>query len=184
MGLAWGPAFMRRSLFPFFLFVFCIPLGSMTERITFPLRLLVAKVVTGISQMALGLEVMRDGTMLSNAVEGYKYDVAPACSGIRSLVATFAIATIYAFTSFREHWKRALLVGSAFPLAVLGNIFRMMIIVLAAETFGEKAGANVHQNEFWSLLPYVPAILGLLLLGRWLEKPGPKPPATAEAKSP
>ena len=29
MGLAWGPAFLKASFFPFFLFAFCVPLGML-----------------------------------------------------------------------------------------------------------------------------------------------------------
>ncbi|HWC60383.1 MAG TPA: archaeosortase/exosortase family protein, partial [Verrucomicrobiae bacterium] len=38
MGLAWGPKFLRESFFPFFLFIFCVPLGTLSEFITVPLR--------------------------------------------------------------------------------------------------------------------------------------------------
>ncbi len=40
MGLAWGPVFLRASFFPFFLFAFSVPLGSLAEAVTFPLRLM------------------------------------------------------------------------------------------------------------------------------------------------
>jgi len=100
----------------------------------------------------------------------YQYDVAPACSGIRSLVAITAIAIIYAFTIFSNWWQRILMMASAIPLAFIGNTFRMLVIVLAAELGGQSAGSKAHESTFWSLLPYVPAIVGLILLGRWLEK--------------
>ena len=45
MGLAWGPAWLRASFFPYFLFVFCVPLGSLADFITVPLRLLVSQLV-------------------------------------------------------------------------------------------------------------------------------------------
>jgi len=170
VGLAWGPAMLRASFFPFFLLGFMVPLGSLTEPITFPLRLLVCKGVVLVCNYGLGIDIVRDGTQLFNGLRTYQYEVAPACSGIRSLVAIAAIAIIYAFTSFRTVWQRAVLLGSAIPLAVLGNTFRMMVIVLAAEFWGQGAGNKAHESSFWSLLPYVPAILGLLLLGRWLEK--------------
>src|SRR5437660_3663128 len=35
MGLAWGPAFLRRSFFPFCLLVFCVPLGTLSQPVTF-----------------------------------------------------------------------------------------------------------------------------------------------------
>src|SRR4051794_20695536 len=45
IGLVWGPTWMRASFFPFFLFVFCIPISSIGEPITVPMRLLVSKLV-------------------------------------------------------------------------------------------------------------------------------------------
>lgn len=182
MGLAWGPQWLRTSFFPFFLFAFCVPVGSLGEPLTFPLRVLVTKIVAGISQGILGLDVLRDGTRVYNPERNYQYEVAAACSGIRSLIATIAIATIYGFTTFRQLWKRGVLLAAAVPLAVIGNVFRMMTIVIAAEISGQDAGSYVHENAIFSLLPYVPAIGGLLLLGRWLE--GPLPPPAAPEKGP
>jgi exosortase/archaeosortase family protein len=95
--------------------------------------------------------------------------VAAACSGLRSLVAIFLLATIYAFVMFRPTWKRLLLISLALPLSVLGNFARLMCIVVAAEFGGQSAGQFVHENSFFSLVPYIPAIAGLLLAGRWLE---------------
>jgi len=174
MGLAWGPGWLKRSFFPFFLFMFCVPLGSLTEPVTFPLRLLVTKLVAVIGQHILAIDVVSDGTRLIKLPWQYEYEVAAACSGIRSLVAIVAIAIVYAFMVFRSGWKRVALIASAFPLAVIGNTVRMLLIVIAAELRGQQAGVAVHDNAFWSILPYVPAIIGLLLIGRWLE--GPRPP--------
>ena len=188
VGLVWGPAFLRSSFFPFFLFAFMVPLGSLTEPATFPLRLLVSKGVALICQHLLALDVVCSGTQLINGMHTYQYDVAPACSGIRSLVAIAAIAIIYAFTMFQTAWPRVLLMASAIPLAIIGNTFRMLVIVLAAEFGGQGAGNRAHESSFWSLLPYVPAILGLVLLGRWLEnfseqKPKSDPPAGGGLKA-
>jgi len=169
-GLVWGSAFLRASFFPFFLLIFMVPLGTLTEPVTFPLRMLVTKAVAWICQHLLAIDVVRNGTQLLNGMHTYQYDVAPACSGIRSLVAITAIAIIYAFMGFRGWWQRLLMMASAIPLAFIGNTFRMLVIVLAAEFWGQGAGNKAHESAFWSLLPYVPAVLGLVLLGRWLEK--------------
>ena len=173
MGLAWGRNWLRVSFFPFFLFLFMVPLGSLTEPITFPLRMLVCKVVAFLCHNLLAIDVVRDGTQLFNGMRTYQYEVAAACSGIRSLVAILAIAIIYAFMVFRTWGKQALLIASALPLAVIGNVFRMMTIILAAECGGQSWGNYVHEGGPFgvlSLLPYMPAIIGLMLLGRWLER--------------
>jgi exosortase len=173
MGLAWGRDWLRNSLFPFFLFIFCVPMSVVLEPITFPLRLLVSQLVQWVAHYVLGIGVMRMGTALIDPFGTYQYDVAAACSGIRSLVAIFLLATVYGFLTFRSPWKRLFLMALAFPLSVLGNLFRMLCIIVAAEMGGQSAGNYVHEGGplgIISLLPYIPAILGLLLAGRWLEK--------------
>ncbi len=179
MGLAWGPQWLRESFFPFCLFAFCVPLGWSAVSVTFPLRLLVCRAVELISGYLLQIDIMREGTNLFNPIAHYQYDVAPACSGIRSLVATIAVAIIYAMLGFRSWWKRGLLIVSAVPLAVLGNILRMLFIIVAAEIWGQEGGSYVHEGGpfgILSLLPYLAAFGGLLLLGHWLrERPAPPP---------
>src|SRR5579863_9447721 len=176
MGLAWGPAWLRRSFFPFFLFVFAVPItgvGGPVASLTFHLRLLVSQLVTGFCNTGLGIDVHREGTQLSNSARTYGYDVAAACSGLKSLIAITALCTTYGFITFQKNWKRLLMMAASVPLAVLGNMLRLLAIVIAAEMDGEKAGQFVHDNSVCSLLPYVPAILGIALLGHWLrEKPG------------
>jgi exosortase len=172
MGLAWGRKWLRKSVFPFFLFVFSIPLGGTAAFITFPLRLLVTWLVA-VTAHLLGIDVIRVGTQLFDPLGAYQYDVAPACSGIRSLIAIFLLATVYGFITFRSPWKRLLLMALAFPFAVLGNLARMLFIITAAEIGGQKWGNYVHESSIFSLIPYLPAIIGLLAIGRWMEKRQP-----------
>ena len=172
MGLAWGRKWLRKSVFPFFLFVFSIPLGGTAAFITFPLRLLVTWLVAATAHL-LGIDVIRVGTQLFDPLGAYQYDVAPACSGIRSLIAIFLLATVYGFITFRSPWKRLLLMALAFPFAVLGNLARMLFIITAAEIGGQKWGNYVHESSIFSLIPYLPAIIGLLAIGRWMEKRQP-----------
>ncbi len=185
-GLAWGGGWMRATFFPFLLFAFSVPLGSLAETISFPLRLLVCKLVEGIGHFILAIDVVRDGTMLKNPTGQYQYEVAAACSGIRSLMATLLLGVVYAFVSFSSWWKRAFVIGLSFPFAVLGNLVRMLLIVVAAEMGGQKWGNFVHDNSVLSLVPYVPAILGLLATGRWLgeKKAAPSTPGEGPASRP
>jgi len=168
MGLAWGREWLRESFFPFILLGFCVPLGWAGVSLTFPLRMLVMRVVEFICNNILAIDVMRDGTKLIDPTGRYGYDVAPACSGMRSLIATSAVAIIYAMVSFRPWWKRGLLIASALPLAIFGNVVRMLAIVVAAEIWGQNAGKAVDEGGpggVFALLPYIPAFAGLLFLG-------------------
>ncbi len=181
IGLAWGPTWLKASFFPFFLLVFCIPMASLggpVTAVTFYLRLYVAKIVATISGAVLGMDVIREGTNLYNSSHTYSYEVAAACSGLRSLLAIFALSTIYSFMTFEKSWKRLLMMAAAVPLAMLGNVARMLLIIITAGVSGQSAGNFVHENWFFSLVPYVPPILGVMLLGHWLrERPQPVPAA-------
>lgn len=174
MGMAWGRAWLHQVFFPFFLLVFLIPFSTLIEPLTFPLRLIAARIVEWICQEALLLNVLRDGTMLRDGAGHYQYDVAAACSGIRSLVAIGLMATVGSFVFFTQWRRRAVLFALVIPLAVAGNVLRLMSIIIAAKMGGQSWGNTVHEGGpggVFSLLPYVPAIFGLMYVAQWLEEP-------------
>lgn len=174
MGLAWGWRFMWVGLFPFFLLGFCIPLGSLAERITFPLRLLVTYLSVGISQ-TIGFDVLRDGSRIFDVQRTFQFDVAPACSGIRSLVALAALTTIFGFISFKSPWRRLVMVLSALPLAVIGNVARITFTIFVTQIAGQKYGLMVEQK--FGFVTFAVAIACVLMLERWLREPKPGSPA-------
>ncbi len=180
-GIVWGPGWLRRTFFPFVLFAFCVPIAALSQPITFPMRILVCKIVVVISSV-IGVDVVRNGTALLSPTGNFQYEVAAACSGLRSVIAIFCISTIYGFVAFQKGWKRALIMLCAFPLAIAGNVVRMMFIVVAAEFGGQSTGDFVHENWFFSLLPYVPAIIGVMLLGHWLREREAQPKVALEGK--
>ncbi len=167
-GLVWGRRWLAATFFPFFLFSFCLPLGDWAENITFPLRLLVTRVSVAISHGALGIDVLREGSQIFDSQRTFQYDVAPACSGIRSLVALLALTTIYGFVSFQSTWKRLLMVAIAVPLAVVGNVVRITGVILTAEAFGQNAGARLH--DWAGFVTFAVAIGCVLALGYWLRE--------------
>lgn len=169
MGLAWGGEWLRKSFFPFFLFAFSVPLGEHATFITFPLRLIVSHLVE-VASHVLGIGIIRIGTKLFDPSGSFQYDVAPACSGIRSLFAVFLLATVYGFFTFKSTGKRLFMMSLALPFAVLGNFLRLFMVIVAAEIGGQKLGDTVHDNFITSIMPYVPAFIGLFLVGGYLEK--------------
>ncbi len=170
-GLFLGRRWMVAALFPFSLFLFCVPLGpGGTEIVSFPLRLMATKITGVFCDYVLGIHVIQNGTQLLDSGGTYQYEVAAACSGIRSLTAIVAFSVIYGYVTFKTGWRRLLMVASAIPLAVIANVFRLTFIVLAAEAFGQDAGNYVHESAFFGLVPYVPSIGGMLFLGWWLNE--------------
>jgi exosortase len=172
-GLAWGKAWLKAVFFPWVLFAFCIPVGNLAEGLTFPLRMVVTRISHFLSSQVMGIAVVRDGTQLLDPRGFYQYDVAAPCSGMRSLVAMFALTTIYAFVTFQTTWKRLLLVAMTLPLAVAGNVLRITSIIMAAQAFGRTAGDRVHEGSGY--FTFLLAIVCLLLLGRLLREEPAQP---------
>ncbi len=175
MGIAWGPEWLRASFFPFFLFAFCVPLGTQAQFITTPLRHLVAVIVAGIAHLGLAPSLVREGTQLMDvpsldhpALGSFAYDIAPACSGIRSLVSLLALTTIFGFVSFRTNWKRLLMMVAAVPLAVIGNVARISFTVVVAEAFGQDWGKRVETD--FGFITFAIAIAVILAMERWLRE--------------
>lgn len=169
MGLVWGKEFLKASFFPMFLFVFCVPVAVVSDTLTFPLRMVATDITTFICRNILGIDLIRDGALLYDPAGRFRYEVAAACGGLRSLIAMIALTTVFGFVVFRSTWRRLAMMGSAVPLAILGNVVRLVSIIVAAEAFGRSAGDFVHDKL--SLLPYIPAFIGILVLNHVMREP-------------
>ncbi|HEX9048801.1 MAG TPA: exosortase/archaeosortase family protein [Verrucomicrobiae bacterium] len=176
MGMAWGRYWLKTSFFPFFLLVFCVPVGDYAAQLTLPLRLLVSRIVEIIAHLGLAPDLVRDGTQLFDAQRTFAYEVAAACSGIRSLVALLALLTIYGFINFKSPWKRLVMMLVAIPLAVLGNVVRLCFTVGVAETCGQDWGKAVETK--FGFITFTVAVGCGFLISRWLEKISAEPALT------
>jgi exosortase len=177
-GLVWGWGWLRASFFPMFLFAFCVPLSALSEPITFPLRILVSKISVFLSHHLLGIPVLRDGVQVFSPTGGFHYEVAAACSGIRSLVSLLALTVIYAFLSFKSTWRRLFMVFSCVPLAILGNVLRLTAVILVGEAFGQKAGMKIETN--FGFVTFGLAMIGVFVLGWLMAEKRPAEPAKPE----
>jgi exosortase len=169
LATAWGWRFAVTSLFPFGLLVFCIPVGTILDPITVPLRRISTDITVAVVRHGLGIDVQQTGVKILGPKGAYSYEVVAECSGIRSLVTMLALTTIYGFMTFVTGWKRALMVVLALPLALAGNVVRLVAIILAREAFGQRAGELVHEYMGYVTFPLV--LLLLFVIGHWLREP-------------
>lgn len=172
VGLFFGFRFMKEIFFPYFLVIFSMPLPADLDGLTLPLRVLVSSMAVGFSDVILGIDVIRQGTMLVSADGTFQYDVAPACSGIRSLTSLFLLTTIFAYTGKIPMWQRLLVISSAIPLAIFGNWLRLTSVIVVAEHWGQDAGKKIEQNL--GFLTFAVALVGVMLLLRFFEGPSKK----------
>jgi len=185
MGLAWGKNWLKACFFPFFLVIFSVPIGATaTLAFTFKLRLFVCWLVEHIAHLGLAPDLIRDGTILTDAQHTFAYDVVAACSGIRSLTMLVAFTTIYGFMTLKVSWKRAVLISASIPIAVLGNVARLCFTIAVAELLGQDAGKAVETDA--GFVTFGVAIVSVYFLSLWLEKfnapkNNPPQPPTATA---
>jgi exosortase len=175
--------------FPCVFLVFMIPLNFMEPYVSFPLRIFVARISTGLLKV-LGLDVYQNGTgILSRTGRFAPLDVADPCSGIRSLVALMALTSLYGYMTMDRGWKKWVLFGASIPLAMLGNVARITTVALVAQGFGSDWAMKIY-HDYSGYIVFSLAIVSMVILGvmlnlqyreilhRWMheEVPRPKPP--------
>lgn len=137
-GRRWG----RAAVFPLLLLLFAIPVGFL-ETVGFHLRLAVIAATEHLARAA-GIDVVRNGTQLFAPDGRYQYDVAAACSGVRSLMALLALSLLIGYLHLRSFGARVGVFLLAFPLTFVGNVVRIAAVVFAGQWIGQRAGEWVH----------------------------------------
>ncbi len=125
---------MARSLsFPLFLLLFMIPIPSQIYSfLTVPLQLFVSKISVLLASN-LGVPIFGEGNVIH--LKDRTLEVVEACSGLRSLISLLTFSLIFGYFSLNANFLRGVLFLSAIPVALLSNIVRVLIIVLAINYF-------------------------------------------------
>jgi len=90
----------------------------------------------------------------------YKLQVVEACNGLRYLFPLMSLAFICAYFYREAFWKRAVVFLSSIPITVLMNSFRIGIIGLMVEYWGQSmAEGFLHDFEGWAVFMACTAIL-------------------------
>lgn len=167
LTLAGGRRWGRAAVFPLAFMVFAIPVNVL-DTAGFWLRMWVIESSYALAHL-FGIDVVRNGTQLFAPDGSYQYDVAAACSGVRSLMALTALSLLVGYLNFRSWWLRSLIFLLSFPFTYLGNVMRISAIVFVAQGFGQRAGMVVH--EWAGFLVFV-IVLGLVLASASLLRRG------------
>lgn len=149
--LIWGIPFYffgwkiaKLLIFPCAYLIFCVPLNFL-DALSGPLQ----SIATSMSHTMLGnmgIECQRVGTQLMSPY--FQLNVEAPCSGLRSLLAMTALTAVYAYFTQVTFTKKWLLFLFSIPIAVAGNIGRIISIALVSITAGQKFGTGLHHD--WS----------------------------------
>jgi exosortase len=188
-----GWAFFKALLFPWSFLFFMWPFVFLENMIAFPLR----KIMSTISYQFLnliGVPALKVGTAVVSApdfehrlAQGARFsvDIADPCSGIRSLFALTMITCVYGYVTLRQTWKKWVLLGCAVPLAVLGNLARILMLTFGTLAFGSDFAIGSIDNPspfhiFAGFLVFAVALMGMITIQHFLARqwrsPGETPP--------
>ena len=171
LGLVWtmfGARTMRRVLFPALFLLFCLPLHTYLDLVTIHLRLLAVSVAYGVLQ-GCGVDIVREGTMLFSPTGAFSIDVAEPCSGMRSLFAMMALTAGYAYFTQPTWLRRGLLFALSIPLAVIGNVSRILSIVLIAATCSSDFATGFY-HDYSGYVVFLVAVFLMVATGGLITK--------------
>jgi exosortase len=158
----WGWPVSRAVFFPFFFLWIGIQVPQFQQATT-KLQILSTHMAQWGSEL-FGIETVVRGTQIYSAHNAWKpLEINEGCGGIRSLMALLMISSVWAYLAKVSLWKKAILLLSAFPLAILGNMMRLTSIFVISEYGDAEFAANTWHD--WSgLLIFYPISLFLLLV--------------------
>lgn len=155
----YGWDFAKYLIFPCSYLFLSVPLNFL-DSMTSPLRIfaswLAATILNG-----LGLQVHQIGAGLySDAGNPFAFNVAPECSGLRSLFAMTALMAVYAWYTQKTLPRKWFFFLCSVPVAIIANVFRIILVVLVAAMLGQDAAMGLWHD--YSGYPIF--IFGILLM--------------------
>jgi exosortase A len=125
----YGFALFREILFILLFLLFMIPVpDQIYSAMTTPLQLVVSQISVWFV-MLFGLPIFREGNVIH--LPEHTLEMVQACSGLRSLMSLLTLSVIISYFTLRSNWLRLFLLFSAIPAAIIVNIIRVMIMILA-----------------------------------------------------
>ena len=162
-----GRSWIRAAAFPLAFLVFMVPMpDAMANALETGSKYASAEVANLLFDLS-GTPFLRAGLLFQ--LPNITFEVAQACSGIRSSWVLFITSVLAANLFLRTPWRRFALVALIIPLAVLRNGFRIMVIGLLCVNMGpQMIDSLIHRRggPAFFILSLVPFFVVLWWLRR------------------
>ena len=158
----------RLILFPLGFLYFAVPIGEFVM----PQLMLWTADFTVAGLRLSGVPVYREG--LQFVIPSGSWSVIEACSGVRYLIASLTVGTLFAYLNYHSTKRRILFVMISIIVPVIANWMRAHMIVMLANLSGNKLAVGVdHLLYGWLFFGFV--IMVMFTIGiRWAEPDQPK----------
>ena len=155
-----GSRWMAAAAFPMTFLIFMVPLPDAAVYWIERASVLASADVSEVLFRIAGIPLLREGTVF--AVPGIVLEIAQECSGIRSSWILFITSLVASQLFLKSPWRRVILVAFVFPLAIVRNSSRILVIALACVHIGP------HMIDSWIHRLGGPIFFGLSLVPLFL----------------
>ena len=162
----------RAIAFPLIFLFFAVPIGEFM----LPQLMEWTATFTILALRLSGVAVHREG--LQFVISSGTWSVVEACSGVRYLLASLTVGTLYAYLNYQSTQRRALFILVSILVPIVANWMRAYMIVMLGHFSGNTLAVGVdHLVYGWAFFGVV--IMLMFLIGaRWSE---PEQPVVAVA---
>ncbi len=178
-----GTAVARAITFPLAFLFFMVPFGEFA----LPWMMEWTADFTVAALRFVGVPVFREG--LQFMIPTGTWSVVEACSGVRYLIASFMVGTLFGYLNYRSPRRRWIFAGVSIVVPILANWLRAFMIVMLGHLSGNRLAVGVdHLVYGWVFFGVV--ILIMFAVGaRWSEPQDedggrPAPQAAGSAMGP
>ncbi len=147
-----------------FLVLMIPPPTFLQDQLLFGLKEVVIRASVGLLQ-AFGYSIAATGNRIF--VPGHELFVANACSGLTSIVTLLPLGVVVAYLLSHGVWRRLVLIGSVVPIAIVGNMIRVVLTVVLVSSRGiEYAEGMLHES--FGVVTFVSGTIVMVALARLL----------------
>lgn len=155
----------KELAFPLFFLFFSVPFGDFLM----PRLMEWTADFTVLAIRASGIPVYREGQDF--VIPSGHWSVVEACSGIRYLVASLTVGTLYAYLTYSSIKRRVLFILVSIAVPIVANWLRAYMIVMLGHLSGNQLAVGVDHLIYGWLFFGVVIILMFALGSRWAERP-------------
>ncbi len=169
-----GPDYFKALLFPLGFLLLMIPLPKLVfNEVAFPLQLLASNAAVACLKL-VGIPVLREGNVI--VLANTSFEVAEACSGIRSLMSLFTLSLVYGYFTDNRRLIRLVYALMSIPVAIGANALRVAGTGGLSHWLGPEAAQGFF-HTFSGWLVFVAAFAMLLVLQFIVLRIAPPPSA-------
>ena len=164
-----GVEIARAMSFPLGFLFFAVPVGEFM----LPTLMEWTADFTVLALRATGVPVYREGLLL--VLPTGRWSIVEACSGIRYLIASLMVGTLFAYLNYRANWRRWVFVGVSIGVPIVANWIRAYLIVLLGHVSNNKLAVGVdHLIYGWIFFGFV--MLVMFWIGSMWQEPSSSEP--------